>query len=756
MTNESISVDRSQQAPPIRALTRNRRAPGAPTIGWFRTATTPPAKHRRDIESSGPHERGPAAGLPRSARDDRSSSASPKAWAHQPALDGLRAVAVYLVVVFHSNVSWVSGGFVGVDIFFVLSGYLVTNVLLSEWSRTERIDLRRFYARRVRRLLPAAAITIVVTAFVATLVLSRISRQALVGDAQASLLYVANWNFLGDTTDYFADGSEQSPFLHFWSLAIEEQFYFVFPAVLILILRATRGRQTVLVGGIAALFASSFVAQLLVADSNPLRAYYGTDTRIYQMLAGALLAALPVTIGSRRASSLFHRWSQLAAPAAFIGLLFAATSLVSVSASQRGILGTALAVLLIHGVMSAPNGRTAVALSAKPLTYLGRISYGTYLWHWPIIVLLRPVYQPNPYMLVAIAIVTATALAAVSARLIESPIRFSSTLDRTPRRVIGAGLALSAIIAVLVAPTTLTNDRRPVEAARTDRSITTYGPVTSETSRAVPDELDLEATRPIEIDRSDCTPSTPEGCIIIEGSGAHLHLIGDSNADVMIHALLELADEQDWTLSVNTELGCPWQQELTWVTDSQQRIDNCVTARTDWYDTYIPALQPDIVVAVGVPRDRQARSDGSVYIAHDSDATVDIDDAVADATDKSVDAITSATDAVILLVEPLPYALDFDPTKCLTTADIVGDCAYETSTSALPVESTYRRLAARHARVFTADIDRLACPYLPVCTPMIDDEIVFRNQLHLSDNWFVFRRHDLFDILQGTGVLDAT
>lgn len=689
----------------------------------------------------------------------RERTALQQNWTHQPALDGLRAIAVYLVVVFHSNISWASGGFVGVDVFFVLSGYLVTNVLLNEWSQNQRIELRRFYARRVRRLLPAATVTIVMTVLVSTLVLSRLARQGLIGDAQASLLYVANWNFLSDATDYFGESSQQSPFLHFWSLAIEEQFYFVFPAALIVLLRLSRRHRGIVVGGIIVLFAASLTAQIWVANSNPLRAYYGTDTRIYQMLAGALLATVSMYNVSGRAASWLRNWSRFVTPAALVGLVLVGSSVVSMSPSQRGIAGTALTVLLIYGVVSAPHGRTAVLLSRQRMTYLGRISYGTYLWHWPIIVLLRPLYEPGPVVLALIAIVTATGLAALSARLVESPIRVSSLLDHVPRRTIAAGLALSVAIAALVVPSALASERRPVEAARDNHRISTSGDLADEANRSVPDDLNLEATKPIEIDQTDCTPASPEGCIIVAGSGLHIQLIGDSNAEMIAHAMIELAEDNDWTLSVNTQLGCPWQQGLTWVADNQQRIDNCITARADWYDTYIPALEPDIIMMVGVPRDPQARSDGSVYVAEsgktglDIDIDIDINDAVAQATDDSVRTITSTTDASVLIIEPLPYALDFDPTECLTTAEVVGDCAYETPTTPLPVELTYRTLANHNQRIYVADIDHIACPYLPACLPMIDGEIVFRNQLHLSDAWTVKQETKLFEIIERTGVL---
>ena len=157
----------------------------------------------------------------------------PVHYAYRPALDGVRTLAVYLVLLFHTGMAWMAGGFVGVDVFFVLSGFLVTHVLLSEADSSGTIDLGRFYARRVRRLLPAALVVVVATCAVWTLVLSVVRRLQLVGDAQSALLYVANWRFLAQQQDYFASEVDQSPFLHFWSLAIEEQYYVLYPALLV-------------------------------------------------------------------------------------------------------------------------------------------------------------------------------------------------------------------------------------------------------------------------------------------------------------------------------------------------------------------------------------------------------------------------------------------------------------------------------------------------------------------------------------------
>ena len=202
-----------------------------------------------------------------------------------------------LVVGFHSEITWLSNGYIGVDVFFALSGYLVTTVILQ--AGLDDFSFSAFYGRRVRRLLPAAVVGVVVTCLALLLYVPRLTRAALVGDAQAALLYVANWRFIGESTDYFANDVESSPFLHYWSLAIEEQFYLVYPIVLIgayrIAARRTfdpRARLRVVVGVIAALVAISTTLQIWWATTDPARAYFGTDARLYQILLGAAAAGM--------------------------------------------------------------------------------------------------------------------------------------------------------------------------------------------------------------------------------------------------------------------------------------------------------------------------------------------------------------------------------------------------------------------------------------------------------------------------------
>ena len=677
-------------------------------------------------------------------------------WAHQPALDGLRAIAVYLVVLFHAGLQLFSGGFVGVDVFFVLSGFLVTNVLLAEWSRNSSIDLGRFYARRVRRLLPAAIFTVAVTAVLATFVLSRLARQDMVGDAQASLLYVANWNFLSDATNYFSDDVDQSPFLHFWSLAIEEQFYIAYPLVVIGLLKLGRRLPLALPVGLSILLVASLIAQAVYAATDPLRAYYGTDARVYQMLAGAVLATLFRTLrtSSRGARLQNLRWPSVVPFAATTGLLIVASNLVMTSASWSGVMATVLSVLLIGSLHRTPTSRVARLISLRPVAYLGRISYGTYLFHWPVIVLLQPIYEPSPILLATVAAIVSTVLSAISFRFLETPIRRRASFDAWPKRIVVAGLATSLASAALVVPFVLDSDRRPVSAAREVASVDVSGSATEAASQAVPADLNLEATEPLLVDVADCGVSDPDSCVLVDGDGPHIHLIGDSNAEMLTHAMLLLATENDWTLSLNTQLGCPWQPGLVWIVDDDRRVEKCIERRNEWYDTIIPSLEPDLIVAIGVPRDDVARGDGSSWLPEPAYSSLDLDQAIQAATTAAADTLTEGGTR-LLIVEPLPYSTEFNPTDCLTTAQVVGDCAYNIPPDPLPSEVAYRTVAASSDRVDTLDLDTIACPFRPTCLAFIDGRTVFRNQLHLSDAWLVAQRDELLKLIELSGSLSS-
>jgi peptidoglycan/LPS O-acetylase OafA/YrhL len=293
----------------------------------------------------------------------------PGRWQYQPALDGLRTLAVYAVVAFHGGLDLFGGGFIGVDLFFVLSGFLVTSVLLDGVEQHGRVRLFRFYARRIKRLLPAAGTCIVLTAAAFVLVAPPAARDNVLGGAQGAFLYVANWQFLAELTDYFAAEDDPSPFLHFWSLAIEEQFYLLFPALLVGAFALGRrwGRVPVVVTAtLGGLMAASVLRQVTTAPGDERYAYYATDARLYQLLAGATLACALWWFPQVAA-----RWPvpRAVGVAALAGLGVAVTSWWDLSPSNRGLLATVLAVALVGSLSVDRDGPLAWAY--PPMLTLG-------------------------------------------------------------------------------------------------------------------------------------------------------------------------------------------------------------------------------------------------------------------------------------------------------------------------------------------------------------------------------------------------
>jgi peptidoglycan/LPS O-acetylase OafA/YrhL len=343
------------------------------------------------------------------------------------AFDGLRGLAVAAVLLFHSQLSGARGGFLGVSAFFTLSGYLITSLLLDEHARHGRISLRGFWNRRARRLLPAAYVALAGVLVFGATVATVSQARALRGDVLSALAYIANWHFYFSGQSYAHLFSAPSPVLHFWSLAIEEQFYLLFPLLLIVALRLTKANRVALAAVMAAGIGASVLAgNLLLASSGESRVYYGTDTRAAELLVGALLA---VVLARRAPMPTVRRGTRVAAT---VGGTLALATMVwwwsTVNQSDRWLYrgGFALHACLTAIVIACAfiDGPLARALSWRPLVALGVISYGVYLFHWPIFQWLTPErtgLSTLPLLVLRLAITLPLAIA--SYWLLEQPVR---------------------------------------------------------------------------------------------------------------------------------------------------------------------------------------------------------------------------------------------------------------------------------------------------------------------------------------------
>ena len=390
----------------------------------------------------------------------RASDPAPK-FEYQPALDGLRALAVLGVLLYHARVSWAPGGFLGVDAFFVLSGFLITSLLVDEWRKRGRIDFRAFWARRARRLLPALVLVVIAVGAYALFVARPDELGRIRGDTFGSLLYVANWRQLFESS-YFAQLATPSPLRHTWSLGIEEQWYLVWPLVLVLVLRVTAGRRWAVVGITTALAIGSAVLMAVLFDpgSDPSRVYYGTDTRAQALLLGAALALLlarPRQRSRRRRPRAVSGAASLVAlecagilAVVYLGWLWTHVADTSTWLYTGGFLveGVAVAVLIVAATRPY-SPILGPVLSVAPLRAIGWISYGLYLWHWPVYVYLTPArtgLDGAELLIVRLAVTFALALA--SYRLVEQPIRHR-TMSRPRTFALASCLGVTAAVAVV-------------------------------------------------------------------------------------------------------------------------------------------------------------------------------------------------------------------------------------------------------------------------------------------------------------------
>ena len=364
-------------------------------------------------------------------------------------IEGLRAVSVAAVVLFHAYPDTLPGGFIGVDVFFVISGFLITRLLIRELAATGRIELADFWARRIRRILPAATFVLCATALIA-LMLPSVDARLLGRHIIAGSLFYYNWRQAGNAVDYLGQEDRGNPLLHYWSLAVEEQFYLVWPLLLTLVAlfmreRAARNLRGPLVALIAVLAVASFAyCVCLTATDGPL-AFFSTLTRSWQFLAGAMVAVI-----SLRARPEGQPLAGAIGVACMLVLL-ASFVWISESIPYPGVAAAvptlATALLLHYGASS--DSWSSAALSAAPLRYVGRISFSWYLWHWPLIVFLGLASVEGGMLAgstvpASLAIVLSFCLAAATYHHIEQPVRYSASLMASRRTTFVFGACLIA------------------------------------------------------------------------------------------------------------------------------------------------------------------------------------------------------------------------------------------------------------------------------------------------------------------------
>jgi peptidoglycan/LPS O-acetylase OafA/YrhL len=503
---------------------------------------------------------------------------------YQPALDGLRGVFVIAVLLFHGGFLWAGGGFLGVSGFFTLSGFLICALLVDERARSGTIDLRRFWVRRARRLLPAAWLALAGAVLYGATVASPAVQRDLQGDVLAALAYVANWRFITSGTSYQDLFSEPSPVTHLWSLAIEEQYYLVFPLMVMGLLALGSGRRVVLGVTLAGLGVVStlWMATLFDPAVDTARVYYGTDTRVAEFLVGAVAGLVwrrwRLDVPARPSGLAGQRALQVGAVLAALVLLAAwSQAEVSTSLLYRG--GFAVHAVLVSVVLLAAvrPGPVRSAMAFEPLRRLGLISYGVYLYHWPIFLWLTSGRTGlDGVALFAVRVAVTLAVSIASFVLIERPIRQGVVL----RGRTGVVVAPLAVVVVMGGAMLVPTPAVPV-------------------AGAIGEEIDLYS----EIEEvREPSPESDES----PGSAPAVSVFGDSTAVGIFRGLL-LEDRTSGTLDVrrgHMRLGCGLMHVDAMRSQGvvYDLVEWCAGMRPAW-NRVVGSAEPDIAVVLFGPWD---------------------------------------------------------------------------------------------------------------------------------------------------------
>jgi peptidoglycan/LPS O-acetylase OafA/YrhL len=629
--------------------------------------------------------------------------------AFRPDLEGLRGIAILLVVAYHAGVRGFSGGYVGVDVFFVLSGYLISGLLLREFNATGRLDLIAFYARRARRLLPAASLVLVATIAACHFIYAPFEQQGFTGSAVATAAYLSNVWFAKNAIQYLAPDGASNPFLHTWSLAVEEQFYLVWPLMLMAMLYASSivSRRRRVIAGMAVVAAASLAASIwLTGVAQPL-AFFSSFTRAWEFAIGAIGAAITLDGTRWRAVSSWSGWAGACALAVAV-VFFDATTKFPGYIAIVPALGTAL--LLTSQGPSAPTALTKV-LSMNWLQAIGRVSYSWYLWHWPVLIIGQTLLGRDSLVVRLLLIGLAFVLANVTFHVLEHPIRSSKALSVRPR----LSLALAASLTVVATCAGL-GARLSAQIAAERPSQRTFTEAWHEVPKVYSTGchlgfLDTEAP-PCVFGRSD--------------SSETIVLFGDSHAAQWFPAAERIADGRGWRLVSLTKSACP-ASNVTFVDPTLGReYTECLTWRRHAIERIV-SLRPRAVLM----------GSANVYV---SDGTrpspwrVSLDEWLTGTRDTLAAFQRAGIETVLLRDMPRP---GFDVPACLARsawnpALFSNVCKFDRASSlndsAFDAE---RRAAAGLENVIVADLTTTLCN-TAICDPKNGEYVVYRDTNHLT------------------------
>lgn len=534
----------------------------------------------------------------------------------RPDIEGLRAIAVLLVLLFHAGVPFLPGGYVGVDVFFVVSGFLITGILVRETANTGRLSISNFYARRIRRILPMSSVVLIAILIASVFIMPSTQLDTIKTSVVAAALFVANWVFAAQSVDYFAANVVTNPVLHFWSLSVEEQFYFIWPLLIVLVMFLVRRnsklashRTAMLAGALGVISLISFVLSVTTSSATGGIAYYGLQTRLWELGLGGLLAIaahkLTEVPGAIR---IVAGWLGLAM-IMFAGFTFTKATVFPGAAALIPVLGTAL-VLAAGIAKDEPKAAAGRLLAVKPMQYIGARSYNLYLWHWPVLVFAGALTTERvtdavanidaggiaPPLPATIAVGIAFLLTIVTYRWIEQPLRHHDLMHNARTALpIGAAMIATVVAAALLLTPLLS---KAYTAMRGGNQEVLQNIQQLDKPQDLAEEQFLERQK---VCRGDQNQSAQESidawfannCVFGDPNGTKtLALVGDSHADVWLWALDQAGKDHSWKIISLARTNCPYMALGTTSTSDIDITNSCTEYANMAFNQILSKNQP--------------------------------------------------------------------------------------------------------------------------------------------------------------------
>jgi peptidoglycan/LPS O-acetylase OafA/YrhL len=695
-------------------------------------------------------------------------------------IQGLRALAVALVVLDHAQIGPFHGGFVGVDVFFVISGFLITGLLVAEAERTGRVSLLTFYARRAGRILPAATLVIVVTVVAGLFLLSAVEASGAIEDALWATFFAANFKLAHDGTDYFQAENAPSPLQHFWSLAVEEQFYVVWPLLVLLLClySARRARRSVgsrstgprlrdlAVSPLVVIIGVSLAFSVTYSTTDPVAAYFSPFTRAWELGVGALAACLVARLAHVGPSV------QAALSWAGLGAILVASLAYDGSTTFPGyaaalpVLGAA--ALLVGGLGPAAWGPQRL-FTLAPVRALGDWSYSIYLWHWPALIIVSAAWRDASGWVGALVIAFVVPLSALSYHVVENPVRRAKLLQgRRLRGVLLYPAVIVLTLPMLAAANAVVEDE--ISGGGPPITTATFGQGTGEAQPGFsadpvvalvqasieaaqndyeipadlkPSLLDLDQDIPdlgrcqyfeINSDRPLCPRGDTDG-------EKTLVLIGDSHARQWVPALDELAQRYGYVAYYLIREGCPSSDVTPWLVNGGPSTD-CEEFQ-DWAREQVEELRPDVVL-MGSEANRRGFADDDGNLVDDVPTMAQM---YREGMQKQIDELAPYTARTIVIGDP--PAVVIHPGRCLSERDAtLKSCLSGEEQASLTFIDALRQAAASRGVQFVETGSWFCADGL--CPAVVGDYIAHRDRTHISQSYARY----LTDELEGQVRLD--